>query len=305
MSKKALIVGINNFIRPQWRLRGCINDTIAMQGLLKTTFGFQSDDIRVLHDQDASGQGIRDGLDWLLSSYDDDGSDVRLFYFSGHGTQVPDQNQDEWECLDEVLVPFDHNWAAPLRDDELWEFFKLIPENVNFTYIADCCHSGSSMKDAKDLEFYPRQLYPDSSVLREIEELRTRRDDAFRVYQATQLAEMLQDVPADQYAEKLREFLILIENQFKSEWVGIVPFERHFLLAACEDHQIAADALIEGQWQGALTWGMRKAIKEANGDISYEDLITRAGEYIKDYEQRPQLECPAALRDRKFLAPLG
>ena len=50
MSKKALVVGINNFTRPQWRLRGCINDTIEMQGLLKTYFGFQPEDIRVLQD---------------------------------------------------------------------------------------------------------------------------------------------------------------------------------------------------------------------------------------------------------------
>ena len=40
MSKKALIVGINNFTRPQWQLRGCINDTIEMQGLLEDLLRF-------------------------------------------------------------------------------------------------------------------------------------------------------------------------------------------------------------------------------------------------------------------------
>ena len=48
MSKKALIVGINDFTRPHWRLRGCINDTIEMQGLLKTYFGFQDEGVKVL-----------------------------------------------------------------------------------------------------------------------------------------------------------------------------------------------------------------------------------------------------------------
>jgi hypothetical protein len=305
MSKKALVVGINNFTRPQWRLRGCINDTIEMQGLLKTYFEFQPEDIRVLQDQDATGQGIRDGLEWLLSNYENDGSDVRLFHFSSHGTQAPDQNQDEWDCFDEVIVPFDHDWDAPFRDDELWESFKLVPANVNFTFIADCCHSGSVQKAANELEFYPRQLYPDTDVVTEIEQLRAARDDELKVYQAAQMAQMLQGVPPDQWPEKMKEFLTLTEEQFKREWVGIVPFERHFLQAGCEDRQTSADARIEGQWQGALTWGLSKAIKEANGDLSYIDLITRAGENIKDYDQRPQLECPTALRDRKFLAPLG
>jgi hypothetical protein len=304
MSKKALVVGINNFTRPQWRLRGCINDTIEMQGILKAYFGFQPEDIRVLHDQDASNLGIRDGLAWLLSGYSGDGSDVRVFHFSSHGSQVPDQNQDEWECFDEVIVPHDHDWNAAFRDDELWEFFKPIPQNVNFTFIADCCHSGTMQKAAKVIEFYPRFLHPDADVMAEVEELRAARDDKLKAYQAAQMAQMLQGVPPEQWPEKMKEFLVLTEEQFKRQFVGVVPFERHFLLAGCEDQQTAADARIEGQWRGAFTWALSKAIKEANGDLSYLDLITRTGANLKDYDQRPQLECPTVLRDRKFLAPL-
>ena len=305
MSKKALIVGINNFTRPQWQLRGCINDTIEMQGLLKTYYGFLPEDIRVLHDKDASGQGIRNGLAWLLSDYDDDGSDVRLFHFSSHGTQVADQNQDEWECVDEVIVPYDHDWDAPFRDDELSKIFEPIPPNVNFTFIADCCHSGSIQKAALDIEFYPRYLYPDVDITEAVQDLRTVRDDELKAYQAAQMAQMLQGVPPEQWPEKMKEFLTLTEAQFKRDWVGVVPAERHILLAGCEDRQTAADAHIEGEWRGAFTWGLSKAIKEANGDLSYLDLITRTGANLKDYDQRPQLECKTALNDRKFLAPLA
>ena len=31
MVKRALLVGINNFVRPDWALRGCINDTLEMK----------------------------------------------------------------------------------------------------------------------------------------------------------------------------------------------------------------------------------------------------------------------------------
>ncbi len=62
MVKRALLVGINNFVRPDWALRGCINDTIEMNSLLTTYFGFQDNDIKLLHDKDATNQGICDGL---------------------------------------------------------------------------------------------------------------------------------------------------------------------------------------------------------------------------------------------------
>jgi hypothetical protein len=305
MSKRALIVGINNFTRPHWRLRGCINDTVEMQGLLKTYFGFAPEDIRVLHDADASAQGIRDGLGWLLSNYDCDGSDVRVFHFSSHGTQADDQNQDEWECFDEVIVPYDHDWEHPFRDDDLWDMFKDIPERVNFTFVADCCHSGTIQKAKPEIEFYPRFLYPTVDVELSIRELKEARDEELKAYQAAQIAQMLQGVPPDKWADKMKEFLALTEEQFKRKHVTIVPFERHVLLAGCEDWQSAADARIEGKWRGAFTWGLSKAIKESAGDLTYEELIARAGAHLKNYDQRPQLECPTDLRTRKVFAPLG
>jgi hypothetical protein len=303
MSKRALVVGINNFTRPQWRLRGCINDTIEMKGLLETYFGFQDDDIRTLLDSAATTQGIEDGLSWLLSEYDGDGSDVRLFHFSSHGTQVDDQGHDEWECFDEVIVPYDHDWDAPFRDDDLWELFDDIPQGVNFTFIADCCHSGSIQKVVREIEFYVRKLEPPTDVTDRIQELVQRRDTDQDAYVAAQMAQMLQGVPPEQWAAKMQEYLGLLKEQFRKEQYAAVPFEKHFLLAACEDKQTAADARIEGEFRGAFTWALSKAIKEANGDLTYDELIARAGGNLADYDQRPQLWCPTALRGQKVLAP--
>jgi len=155
------------------------------------------------------------------------------------------------------------------------------------------------------IEFFPRFLYPDVDVEMRVRDLREKRDDELKAYQAAQIAQMLQGVPPDQWAEKMKEFLKLTEEQFRRKYVGIVPFERHFLLAGCEDWQTAADARIEGEWRGAFTWGLSKAIKESNGDLTYEELVTQAGVNIKDYDQRPQRECPTEWRQHKFLAPLG
>jgi hypothetical protein len=287
-------------------LRGCINDTIDMQGLLKTYFGFQDGDIQVLHNRDASAQGIRDGLAWLLSEYDSDGSDVRVFHFSSHGTQVDDQSGDEWECMDEVIVPYDHNWNTPFRDDDLRETFDNIPEGVNFTFIADCCHSGTIQKVLLDsgIEFEPRYLTPPPEVTDRIAALRAKRDAEANAWAAEQLAQMLKDVPPDQWAEKMKEYLELLLKRFRENKYGVVSVERHVLLAACEDRQTAAEARIEGDFRGALTWALSRAVQEANGDLTYDELITRASANLREYEQRPQLECPPAMRELKVFAPL-
>lgn len=308
MSKKALIVGINNFTRPSWRLRGCINDTIEMQGLLNTYFGFEDQDIKVLHDGDATGQGVRDGLAWLLSEYDFDGSDVRVFHFSSHGTQVDDQSEhEEWECMDEVIVPYDHDWDNPFRDDHLREIFDPIPEGVNFTFIADCCHSGTIQKalfDA-DVEFAPRYLTPPREVSDRIAELQAARDAEADAWAAAQLAQMLKGIPPDQWVEKMQEYLALLRRRFRENKYGVIPVGRHVLLAACEDRQTAADAHIEGDYRGAFTWALSKAIRDANGDLTYDQLITRAGANLHKYEQKPQLECPPEMRELKAFAPLA
>jgi hypothetical protein len=305
MSKRALLVGINSFAGGLNPLRGCINDTVEMRGLLTTYFGFQDGDIKVLHDRDATSQGIRDGLAWLLSGYA--GGDVRVFHFSSHGTQVDDQSDDEWEVQDEVIVPYDHDWNAPFRDDDLRTIFGAIPPSVNFTFIADCCHSGTIQKEILDsgVEFAPRYLTPPQEISDRIADLKARRDAEADAWAAAQLAEMLKDTPQDQWAVKMAEYLALLRRRFQENKYGVVAADRHILLAGCEDRQTAADARLDGDFRGAFTWGLSRAIKDANGTLTYDQLITRAGASLKNFEQRPQLECPAELRGLKLFAPLA
>ena len=307
MSKRALLVGINDFTRPSWQLRGCVNDTIEMRGLLKSYFGFEDEGIKVLNDSDAGAQAIREGLSWLLSDYSACGGDVRVFHFSSHGTQVDDQDEgDEWECLDEVIVPYDHDWDAPIRDDDLRQIFSTVPEGVNFTFIADCCHSGSIQKGLfeSEIEFSPRYLTPPREITDRIAALQAKRDDQSESWATSELMAMLRDVPMNQWAEKMKEYLALLLKRFRENKYGVVSVDRNVLLAACEDRQTAADARIEGDFRGAFTWALSRAIKDANGELTYQELITRAGANLKDYEQTPQLECPKSMRDLKVFAPL-
>jgi hypothetical protein len=275
-----------------------------MHSLLTTYYDFQDEDIKTLCDADASYQGLRSGLDWLLSDYD--GSDVRVFHFSSHGTQVDDQGDDEWECQDEVIVPYDHDWDKPIRDDDLREIFEAIPENVNYTFIADCCHSGTIQRALydSDLDWKPRYLTPPRDVVRRIERKIKKRDAEADAWAAAQLAQMLQGVPQDQWAVKMQEYLGLLRRRFRENKYGVIPVDRHFLFAGCEDRQTSADARIEGDYRGAFTWALSKAIRAANGQITYDELITNAAANLSQYEQRPQLECPSMYRNMKVFSPL-
>lgn len=305
MSKRALIVGINNFTRADYTLRGCINDTIEMKRILTTYYEFKEKDIKVIHDGDAKAENLRDQLSWLLSEYD--GNDVRVFHISSHGTQVDDDSGDEWEAADEVIVPYDHDWDSPFRDDELKSRFDKIPDGVNFTFIADCCHSGTIQRALIDrnVEFTPRFVTPPREVSDRILDAQKKRDAEGDAWAAQEMAKMLQGVPPDQWVAKMTEYLPQLRRRFRENRFGSAPAERHFLLAACEDRQTAADARIDGDFRGAFTWALARAITGSNGKLTYGELIAHIGENLRDYEQVAQLECPEGIRNIKLFAPLA
>ena len=308
MSQKALLVGINQFTPPINPLHGCINDTIMMQGLLKETFGYQEGEIRVLNDAQATNKAICDNLSWLLSEYEGGGHDVRVFHFSSHGTQVDDQTGgEEWDCLDEVIVPYDHDWNNPFRDDDLRQIFNTIPKGVNFTFIADCCHSGSIQRGILDanIPFSPRFLVPPPEITARIAEKIRQRDQDANSWLADQLSAQLQGIPPDQWAEKMKESLNTLTKRYKQNNYAVVRTSRHVLLGACEDRQTAADAQIDGDYRGAFTWALGKAIKENSGKLTYDSLIKAAASHLAKFDQHPQLECPKTIRNRQVFAPFS
>jgi hypothetical protein len=288
-------------------LRGCINDTIEMQGLLTGYFGFQDENIKLLHDADATAQGIRDGLGWLLDEYEGDGRDVRVFHFSSHGTYVDDQDGDEREGLDEVIVTQDHDWDNPFRDDHLREIFDKIPEGVNFTFVADCCHSGTIQKEIIDsqIEFRPRFLTPPPEIVDSVERKLAARDAEARAWARKELLKIISETPEHERDLRTDAVLVRLTDRYRQNKYAVVAADRHILLAACEDRQTAADARIEGEWQGAFTWALSRAVKNASGDLTYEALIQQASANLQGFAQRPQLETPPKMRELKAFAPLG
>jgi hypothetical protein len=140
--RRALLVGINDYPRKEDRLEGSVNDVFLFSSVLQEC-GFQAEDIRVVLNERATAKGIMDRLEWLL-----DGAgkgDQRVFYYSGHGAQIPAYGADEKvDHQDECLVPYDFDWTREraVVDDAIHGLYSQLPYDTRFAMVLDCCHSG-------------------------------------------------------------------------------------------------------------------------------------------------------------------
>jgi len=279
MSKKALLIGINRYRIPGSDLRGCVNDVRNMQSVLTSYYGFQSADITLLTDLAATTKAMRTAIAGLVKGAKR--GDVLLLHYSGHGSNVPDDNGDEADRRDEILCPTDLDWKDPLRDDWLRTTLDKLPAGVSLTAIMDCCHSGTNTRAIQppDAPSIPRYLPNPWDIMAE-ESNRTLRGKVVGQLRASARA-----------ARK------------KTDAVNANISE--LLITGCRDTQTSADAYIGGTYNGALTYHLVQTIKQAKGQLSYRELHSQTLQQVKKggYDQVPQLEGRTGNFDRAFLSP--
>ena len=145
--RRALLIGINEYPDPANRLDGCVNDVFLISSLLQER-GFEAEDIRVVLNERATAQGIRERLAWLLEGAEDDME--RVFFYSGHGAQMPGYNAlERVDHVDECLVPYDFAWtkSTAITDDDFYQLYSDLPYNTHFFAMLDCCHAGGMTRD--------------------------------------------------------------------------------------------------------------------------------------------------------------
>jgi len=99
-----------------------------------------------LFDDEATIQNVVNKVSKIGQQVQD--GDMFVWYYSGHGTGLPDDDFDEADGQDEAYCFVDENgqisYNTCLRDDD---FAKLITENIHsgveILVLSDCCHSGS------------------------------------------------------------------------------------------------------------------------------------------------------------------
>jgi hypothetical protein len=269
MAKKAFCVGINDYPIDGADLKGCVNDAHAWASLLTDHFDLAAGDVEVLLDAGATKANVLAGLGRLLAGAGS--GDVLVFTNSSHGSQVPDTSGDE-PTYDEVLCPYDVR-DVTISDDELRELFEGLPRGVHLTVISDSCHSGTVTRAAL-IDNIPGLTSPDDRRVRFLH------PGLFRSSRSL----------ADPMGTRPRARVAFPQSSMN-----------HVLLSGCLDSEYSFDAVIEGDYHGAMTFHAIRTIADAGYDLTYRELADRLAPALETagYAQHPQLEARSDLKHRK------
>jgi len=142
--KRALLIGVNKYqVLPS--LSGSRNDVEIMRGILVSKFGFLDRNVLVLIDEQATRSAILGALEKLVDQAGP--NDIVYIHYSGHGSQVEDQNGDEADQLDETLCPHDARTdkVPDITDDELSQILGRL-HVASALVVLDSCHSGTALR---------------------------------------------------------------------------------------------------------------------------------------------------------------
>ncbi|KNE55757.1 hypothetical protein AMAG_01634 [Allomyces macrogynus ATCC 38327] len=284
--KKALLIGINYFGQ-QNELRGCITDVQNMYKFLTGTYGFvdSPETMVVLTDIPSNRdpwkiptkRSIVTAMQWLVAGAQP--GDSLFLHYSGHGGHTEDLDGDEDDGHDETIYPVDHAKSGMLTDDEMHAILvKPLPPGVKLTVVFDSCHSGTAL----DLPFI---YLPDGRCKTRAtgikkagetakqfgKDLMTRGSLGAALGLATTLMAAARAKPAERVTAE------------KTSQADVVMF------SGCKDSQTSADATIQGQATGAMSWALLQALRAAPMQ-SYAQIIASTRDLLRGkYHQIPQL----------------
>lgn len=144
---KVVLFGLNYENSSISSLPGCINDVETMKKYLQRHIGVPSKNIDLYHDHTEKTPTREVILTSLASAVAEVNSsenalDTLWVQYSGHGSYVLDENNDEVDGYDEVLCPVSGEF---IRDDTLNTVFSGLDASKKLVCIFDCCHSGTAL----------------------------------------------------------------------------------------------------------------------------------------------------------------
>ena len=278
MSRKALLVGINDYPGTQNDLQGCVNDITNIYDILVKYFSFLPSDIVMLSNSRARKSAIVDGLKSMLGSGKE--GDTLVFHYSGHGSQVPDMEGDEPDGKDEVICPYDFDWSDGfIKDDDMASLIAGMKKGVRLEVILDSCHSGTGT----------REMILDRSSLAVA---RPSGMDAVSLWNSPHCIRPRFLAPPPDVALRADE---IFGRELPLRRIARSDPMNHVLWAACRSDQYSADAEIGGRPAGAFTYYFCRHVRDTQGKVTREQLLklVRASLKHEGFSQVPQLEGPA------------
>lgn len=103
----------------------------------------------------------------------------------------------------------------------------------------------------------------------------------------------------------------ILDLKYTFRFSGTIKFEnahkpfqnaKIVMLSGCKDHQTSADAYIENQATGALTYALLKSVEKKNYNLTYLHLLDTVHNILKqgEFTQRPQLSASYKLSPTKM-----
>ncbi|KAF2678809.1 peptidase C14 [Lentithecium fluviatile CBS 122367] len=301
--KKSLLIGIN-YTGSAHELKGCHSDVDNVAEFLGYK-GYSNNhrDRVILSDNPAvepdspyypTGHNMLAAMDWLVSE-----PNCTLFlHYSGHGGQIRDVDGNRSTGLDDSLVPVDWEERGQISSTVLHEHLVTrMKGGCTLFILLDCCHSGSAV----ELPFVYR-----SDADGQISLLDNLRKGAQLVGEAQSL---ISGGLSFDKAGEARELLAGATSFFRGLKHGVEgeeeglqegEFEDQYghegrmvtMFSGCRDDQTSADARIEGESTGAMTWAFLQVLKK-EGSPTYAQTLQMTRKLLDEsnYTQIPQLSC--------------
>jgi len=309
VARRALLVGINDYPNPASRLEGCVNDVFRVSATLQES-GYNPEDIRTVLNERATAATILDRLHWLLDGVKD--GDERVFYYSGHGAQIPAYGEGETvDRQDECLVAYDFNWDrdTAVTDDQFYDLYSQLPYGARFIAVLDCCHSGG-MTRAGGSKI--RGIEPPDDIRHRLlewdKELQMWRERALKplLPELREKEERKDFVGANGSKRRLGRALPLRpENDRKydrerKEAGHFGPY-MPLLLEACQENQFAHEYRDGVTSYGAFTFALTERLRQSRllkRTTTFEALVQSVSESLKrlGYDQDPSLVGPGKVK---------
>lgn len=259
---RALCIGVDKYVgRP---LAGCAKDARTW-GVALNQLGF---DITYLLDGQATREAIVKAIARLVAAGDPHAPLV--LQYSGHGTQMPDDNGDEVDGFDEALVPVDYQLGRLLLDDDMADLLRKLKPGASITLFMDCCHSGTNSRfaplvGARSTQADRVRFLPPSAELVEAHR-------AFRAGLAASTAKAAEE-----------------------SLPGVVHF------AACQDNEFAWESAGQGDFTGSAAALLVDAVLGGQSNEEFMQAVQRA--VGRRGRQHPLLmRLPAGLTGQRLLA---
>ena len=280
-NKYALLVGVSKYARGNkerdmdWWDLNTKGDMEILADVLIRKFEFKPENIKILTDEPVTvdgklipaGKPTHEAIKRAFQEFIIDktnAGDIVYFHFSGHGQQVPDDNGDEVDGMDETIIPADYvsqkGPARNIRDDEIGEWLDALSKKnpANVTITLDSCFSGTATR-GEDL----------------------RRGGPWKG-----------DEIDKKFAGKSDDSFGDFVTSGRGSRGGPIGEQKYVFISAASPRQTAKEAIQDGTKYGAFTFAFAKALENSGRGTTYRDLFENVTNLITrtQRDQTPQVE---------------